>query len=95
MDSAWATMWSLKRGSHLFLDSRAPAGFFLVSASRVLLFASEVAESCLVRDTSFVDSRTISASFAFTRRVISRLSPVFGILHPFDHLRGLAGSQSK
>ena len=79
--SAWDRMRA-PPDPHLVLDSRAPAGFFLVSASRALLFASVVAERCLVRDTNFFDSWTTSASFAFTRLVISRLSPVFGIYHP-------------
>jgi hypothetical protein len=70
--------------SYLALDNRAPAGFFLPPASRALLFSSVVAESCLVRDTNVFDSWTTSASFAFTRLVISRLSPVFGMCHPFD-----------
>jgi hypothetical protein len=71
--------------SHLVLDSRAPARFFLVSPIRVLFFASVVAESCLVLDTKFFNSWTISASFALTRLLISRLSPVSGIMSPFQN----------
>jgi hypothetical protein len=55
---------------------------FLVSALRIMFFSSVLADCCFVLDTSFFDSRTVSASFAFTRLVISRLSPVFGIFPP-------------
>ena len=44
-----------------------------------MFFASVSAVISLVLDTSFLDCWTISASFAFTRLVISRLSPVLGM----------------
>jgi len=50
-----------------------------VLALLTLLFASLLAESCLVFDTNFWDCRTVCASFAFARAVISPLSPVLGI----------------
>jgi hypothetical protein len=51
---------------------------------RAKFFASVSAVLSLVLDTSFLDCWTISASFAFTRLVISRLSPVLGMCSPHD-----------
>ena len=56
--------------------------FVLVVRTR--FFASVSALISLVRDTSFLDCCTISASFAFTRCVISRLSLVLGICPPYE-----------
>ena len=50
-----------------------------VPALHAKFFASASAVISLVLDTSFLDCWTISASFAFTRLVISRLSPVLGM----------------
>ena len=53
-----------------------------VTAVRAKVFASLSAMISLVLDSSFLDCWTISASFAFTRLVISRLSPVLGMCTP-------------
>jgi hypothetical protein len=58
---------------------RAPGRCFSASAVRSRFFASMLADSCLVFVTSFFDSWTTSASFAFTRREISPRSPVLGM----------------
>lgn len=55
-----------------------------VPAVRAKFFASASAVISRVLDTSFLDCWTISASFAFTRLVISRLSPVFGMCPPCE-----------
>jgi hypothetical protein len=60
----------------------------LAAAFRALFFAPELAEFCLVLDTSFLDSATVSASLALTRLVISRLSPVSGMLSPSGNSAG-------
>ena len=57
---------------------------FFVSVVRARFFVSVWAVISLVLDTSFLDRWTISASFAFTRLVISRLSPVFGMCPPYE-----------
>jgi hypothetical protein len=59
-------------------------GFFrlFVPLVRAKFFASVPAVVSRVLDTSFLDCWTISASFAFTRLVISRLPPVSGIFPP-------------
>jgi hypothetical protein len=61
---------------------------FSVLALLPWLFASLLAESCLVFDTSFWDCRIVSASFAFARAVISPLSLVFGISFGLPFLPG-------
>jgi hypothetical protein len=55
-----------------------------VPAVRAKFFASVSAVISLVLDTRFLDCWTISASFAFTRLVISRLSPVLGMCPPCE-----------
>lgn|SRR5512140_958392 len=55
-----------------------------VPAARAKFFTSASAVISLVVDTSFFDCWTISASFAFTRLVISRLSPVLGMFPPHE-----------
>jgi hypothetical protein len=55
-----------------------------VPAVRAKFFASVSAVISLVLDTRFFDCWTISASFAFTRLVISRLSPVLGMCPPCE-----------
>jgi hypothetical protein len=55
-----------------------------VPVVRAKFFASVSAVISLVLDTSFFDCWTISASFAFTRLVISRLSPVLGMFPPYE-----------
>ena len=54
-----------------------------VPVVRAKFFASVSAVISLVLDTSCLDCWTISASFAFTRLVISRLSPVLGMVPPY------------
>jgi hypothetical protein len=53
-----------------------------VQRAKFLAFVSAVIS--LVLDTSFLDCWTISASFAFTRLVISRLSPVLGMFSLYE-----------
>ena len=60
--------YGLREDLHLF-----------VPVVRAEFFASVSAVISLVLDTSFFDCWTISASFAFTRLVISLLSPVLGM----------------
>lgn len=65
-----------------------------VPVLRARFFASVSAVFSLVLETSFLDCWTISASFAFTRLVISRLSPVLG-MHPPYELRIQMSSSSR
>ena len=55
-----------------------------VPVVRAEFFASVSAVISLVLDTSFFDCWIISASFAFTRLVISLLSPVLGMCPPYE-----------
>jgi hypothetical protein len=61
-----------------------PRLFVPVLRAKFLAFVSAVIS--LVLDTSFLDCWTISASFAFTRLVISRLSPVLGMFPPYEEV---------
>jgi hypothetical protein len=57
-----------------------------VPAERALFLASASAVSSFVLDASFLDSCATSASFAFTRLLISRLSPVSGMFSPSESI---------
>ena len=55
-----------------------------VPVVRAKFFTSVSAVISFVLDTNFFEWWTISASFAFTRLVISRLSLVFGMCPPYE-----------
>jgi hypothetical protein len=89
--AAWRRRQDRRGRESCFLLTLRRSLFFAL-ALRALVLVSELAVSCRVLDTSCFDSWTVSASLAFTRRVISRLSPVFGMIDP---LGKQDGGQSK
>ena len=93
-NAAWRQRQDGRVRESSFLLTLRRSLFFCFSASRPVT-GTELAVLCRVLDTNCFDSWTVSASLAFTRRVISRLSPVSGMIEPFPEAGGRTALQSK